>query len=647
MGLVDGLNTVLNALPARWPLPLPASAVIVTALTLAINSWVTLDMAQDVATNSELLSLDPKCQFTSFDYIVVGAGGAGMVVATRIANASSSNRVLLLEAGGEPSILNDIPSMDFFLLNQPANTWIYNSTVQTKACQNCDGKRTLTTRGKMLGGSTAVNFMMYVRGNKEDFNRWATDAGDNQWNYENLLPYFKKSEDYNGAYADDSSSTQYHGKGGLLNIATHDYMPGADEFLAAATEKGYTIGDYNGENQEGRILSLYHNAPIHIPVKLFLAYPSVFSKIDVTTQDGWRENTYRAFYKDTGKPNNLCIKKYAHVTKINFRNVEGKPRATGVTYQRHNLTRTVTARKEVIVSAGTIGSPKLLLLSGVGPTSHLQSLKIPVVKDLPVGQNLQDHTYTIVGPFMKSPSLNPNRDVTVQAATSFLLSGSGALAAPAGLAGQAFFRSPVAQPDYADLQVVQFSVALYPELPRDLNKFFGIRTDILENWFDPYNKENTDARFLVLWVGRPKSVGNLTLASNNPQDNPNIDPQYLAHPDDTEALLYGFKKVVDLFENSTSLNTPIFPKPVPGCENLTFKSDEYYRCVIKNFSGSLYHHVGTCALGKVVDNKLKVKGIDGLRVIDASVIPRTPNANTQASTIMVAEKGSDLIIADM
>ncbi|CAL8076424.1 unnamed protein product [Orchesella dallaii] len=625
MGLVDAVNTVLNALPARWPLPLPASAVIVTALTLAINSWVTLDIARDVAANSELLTLDSKCQFTTFDYIVVGAGGAGMVVATRIANASSSNRVLLLEAGGEPSILNGIPSMDFFLLNQPANTWIYNSTVQNHACENNDGKRSLTTRGKMMGGSTSINFMMYVRGNKEDFNRWSTEdaGGDTQWNYENLLPYFKKSEDYNGAYAGDASSSEYHGKGGLLNVATHDYMPGVDDFLAAAIEKGYTVGDYNGENQE------------------------VFSKLDVTTQDGWRESTYRAFYQDTGKPSNLCIKKYAHVTKINFRNVNGKPRATGVTYQRHNLTRSVTARKEVIMSAGTFGSPKLLMLSGVGPQAHLKSLNIPVVKDLPVGQNLNDHAFTIIGPFMASPSLNPNRDVTAQAAANFLLSGTGALAAPAGLAGVAFFTSPVAEPAYPDLQVVDFSVALYPELPRDLNKLFGIRVDILDNWFTPYHKNNTDARFLVLWAGRAKSVGNVTLASTNPNDNPNIDPQYLANPDDTEALLYGFKKVVDLFENSTALNTPIFPKPVPGCESLPFKSDDYYRCAIKKFSGSLYHHVGTCSLGKVVDNNLKVIGIDHLRVIDASVMPRTPNGNTQASTIMIAEKGSDLIIADM
>ncbi|ODM89865.1 Alcohol dehydrogenase [acceptor] [Orchesella cincta] len=147
--------------------------------------------------------------------------------------------------------------------------------------------------------------------------------------------------------------------------------------------------------------------------------------------------------------------------------------------------------------------------------------------------------------------------------------------------------------------------------------------------------------------GRPKSFGNLTLASRNPDDNPIMDPQYLTHPDDLEAMLFGFKKFVDLYENTAALNTTFFPNPVPGCDNLVFKSDDYYRCVIRMFSFTLYHHVGTCALGKVVDSKLKVKGIDGLRVIDASVMPRLPNGNTQAATIMIAEKGSDLIIADM
>ncbi|ODM90910.1 Glucose dehydrogenase [FAD, quinone] [Orchesella cincta] len=600
MAVVDAVNTILRALPARWPIPLPVATVAATLLTLAINSWVTYDMTQDATSNSEILSLDSKCQFTTFDYIIVGGGGAGMVVATRIANASSSDRILLLEAGGEPSVLNDIPGLDVYLQNQPGNTWFYNSTPQANACQNCDGKKVMTTRGKMLGGSTGTNFMMYVRGNKEDFNRWSTEdlGGDPQWNYENLLPYFKKSEDYNGIWTSDPDASKYHGKGGLRNVGTNDYMPGADELLAAAREKGYTIGDYNGANQE------------------------VFSKIDLTTQNGWRENTYRAYYKDTGKPSNLCIKKYAQVIQIKFKTVSGKPKAVGVIYKRQGLTRTATARKEIIMSAGTFGSAQVLMLSGVGPADHLESLNIPLVKDLPVGQNLQDHTTTLVGPFLKAPSLNPDRDITAQAAVNYLTTGNGVLASSDSLAGQGFFKSPVAEPDYADLQVVHAALALYPELPHDVNKLFGIRVDILERWFNPYHTLNTDARFGLLVLGRPKSFGNLTLASRNPDDNPIMDPQYLTHPDDLEAMLF-------------------------GCENLVFKSDDYYRCVIRMFSFTLYHHVGTCALGKVVDSKLKVKGIDGLRVINASVMPRLPNGNTQAATIMIAEKGSDLIIADM
>ncbi|ODM88054.1 Glucose dehydrogenase [FAD, quinone] [Orchesella cincta] len=383
----------------------------------------------------------------------------------------------------------------------------------------------------MLGGSTSTNFMMYVRGKQGGL---ITDGhtedlgGDPQWNYENLLPYFKKSEDYNGAWVSNPDASTYHGKGGLRNVATYDFQPGVDEFLAAAQEKGYTLGDYN-----------------------------VFSKIDVTTQDGWRESTYRSFYKDTGKPSNLCIKKYALVTKINFETVSEKPKAFSVTYQRQGLIQTVTATKEIILSAG-----------------------IPLVKDLPVGAQLQDHVTTIVGPFLKSPGVNPNRDLTVQAATEFLKSGTGLLAAPGALTGQGFIKSPVAQPDYADIQMVHASASLYPKLPKDLNKMFGPRVDILENWFDPYHKQNVDARFGLLILGRPKSVGELRMASRNPDDNPIMDLQYLRHPDDVEALLFGFKKFVDLYENTAlrcaALNTTLFPKPVPGCESLAFKSDDYY-----------------------------------------------------------------------
>lgn len=275
-----------------------------------------------------------------------------------------------------------------------------------------------------MGGSTGLNFMMYVRGHPEDFNGWASDLNDPLWNYGNLLPYFKKSEDYHGAYANGEPSTKYHGKGGLLHIDTYEYMPGIDDFLAAGAERGYKVGDYNGEASS----------------------EEVFSKLDMTTEDGWRESTYRAFYQDTGKPPNLCIRKYAHVDRINFEcGVNGKPKATGVTFRRHGEVHSVIATREVILSAGALESPKLLLLSGIGPAAHLKEMGIPLVKDLPVGQHLQDHLFVFVGPFLKGPSFGPDRNVNFEEISRYAWDGGGVIAAPNGISGVAFLQSDVAQ----------------------------------------------------------------------------------------------------------------------------------------------------------------------------------------------------------
>ncbi|ODM87131.1 Glucose dehydrogenase [FAD, quinone] [Orchesella cincta] len=294
---------------------------------------------------------------------------------------------------------------------------------------------------------------------QEDFNRWSTEdlGGDPQWNYENLLPYFKKSEDYHGNYARDPASAKYHGKGGLLNVARYDFEPGVDDFLAAALEKGYAIGDYNGATQEG-----CHLATKYIYLcnsSNFFEYLSpVFSKVDATTQDGWRESTYRAFYSDTGKPSNLCIKKYAHVIKINFQNVSG-PKAVGVT----------------------------------------TNAKIALVKDLPVGENTESREH----------------------------------------AGRALSNITIGQP--------------------------GSR----HNYSGCHHL--SDERFQEI-CGFVRKYG-------------------------------------------SSQYTPLFYKPVPGCENKVFKSDDYYRCVIRMSLLQCTIMWEAALLEKLV------MGIDGLRVIDASVMP--------------------------
>ncbi|ODM87491.1 Glucose dehydrogenase [FAD, quinone] [Orchesella cincta] len=539
-------------------------------------------------------------------------GGAGMVVATRIANASRSSQILLLEVGGEPSVLNEIPAFDAYLENQPANTWLYNSTEQTNACRNCDGKvsvnflgfmlqtfasindlksmftqKVLTTRGKMLGGSTSTNFMMY---------------GDTQWNYENLLSYFKKSEDYNGAWASQPDALTYHGKGGLRNVGTYDFQPGVDEFLAAALEKGYILGDYNGANQEGNY------------------FQRLMSQLKTAG-----ERVHTALSTETRGSEQPLHKKYARVTKINFLTLLGHQKLYNV-----NVVRDCDRNQRGYPQRWNFRFCSVVDDIRRRPAEHLSSLNIPLVKDLPVGKQLSDHVTTLVA-LSEISRVNPNRDLTIQAATEFLTS-------PTMLIYK-----------WSTLQHL-----FIPSYPRPEQNVWT-RVDILESWFDP----TTNKIFGLLILGRPKSVGELRLASTNPYDNPIMDLQYLQHPDDVEAMLHGFKIFVDLYENTAALdNTKLFEKPVPGCDQ-NFKSDDYYRCVIRSFSFSIYHHVGTCALGKVVDGRLNFKylinsffqcrviGIDGLRVIDASVMPRLPNGNTQAATIMIAEKGSDLIIADM
>ncbi|ODM90117.1 Choline dehydrogenase, mitochondrial [Orchesella cincta] len=380
-------------------------------------------------------------------------GGAGMVVATRLANASSSSRILLLEVGGEPSVLNDIPTLCGALQNQPGNTFFYNSTPQVNACQNCDGK---------------------------------------------------KSEDYNGNYARDPASAKYHGKGGLLNVAKYDFEPGADDFFGSSFGKGICNWRLQWATQE------VHFQP---------------------------------------------------------------PKAVGVTYKRQGHTRTVTANPTCDGSTCWGKNPR--------PREH------------PCG------------------TLSKSRRLT-RAET----------------------------PHYVDLQLIHTAFALYPQLPQDFNHKLGIRIDILDKWFDPYHKLNTDARFAFVVLGRPKSFGKLMLASTNPDDNPIIDPKFLTHSDDVEALLYGLKKFVDLYENTAALNTPLFHKPVPGCENKLLRV-----MIIIDASSACSLSLFTIMWAPVLWEKL-VMGIDGLRVIDASVIPRLPNGNTQAATIMIAEKGSDLIISE-
>jgi choline dehydrogenase len=307
------------------------------------------------------------------------------------------------------------------------------------------------------------------------------------------------------------------------------------------------------------------------------------------------------------------------------------------------------AKKEIIISAGSINSPQLLMLSGIGPRRHLESKGIQVKKNLPVGQNLMDHVVTILGPFMKSPAFDPNRDITAQSVAEYEATGKGVLASISGLSGLGFHKTSKAK--WNNILTFQIALNIIDNFDALFSQAFNIKQDMIKEWILDHLK-GQDARFVGIMGGKPKSRGELLLNSSNPLDYPILSPKYFSNTEDIRDLIEGMKFVLDLYENTTAFNSTLYPTPIPTCKNpaIIFKSDAYFECLARSLTISLFHYSGTCAMGRpdspnsVVDSKLRVIGTRGLRVIDASVMPVVTNGNTNAPTIMIGEKGSDLVL---
>jgi choline dehydrogenase len=514
------------------------------------------------------------------DYIIIGAGSAGCVLANRLTENSDAS-TLLLEAGGpddNPDIR--IPARWDSLLGTEID-WAY----QTEPQVQLNNRVVDWGRGKVLGGSSSINAMVYIRGHRWDYDRWA-ELGNEEWGYAQVLPYFIKSENQ------ERGASEYHGVGGPLNVAGYPTVSPlaeiAERFIKAGLELGLPLNDdFNGATQEG------------------------IGRYQFTHKDGERHSTADAWLKPALKRDNLTIETYAHVTRIIFEGI----RAVGVEYAHENQIKRAFAEREVILCGGAINSPQVLLCSGIGPADHLQQFDIPVIVDLPgVGRNLQDHP--IVG--LRYATITPMKitSLLLQAADQEYQRFRTGLLAVNRVAGGAFVKT---RPDLDIPDMQLYAGPCDENIPGDL--------------------------YTGLCLLRPKDRGSISLRSSNPFDYPVIQPNYLGRKEGRQSFIDGVKFVRQLAQTK-AYEGFVDSEVVPGADVQTDAEITAWLC---DSLGTTWHYSGTCKMGvdplAVVNPQLQVYGVKSLRVVDASIMPKVVGGNTNAPVIMIAEKAADLIKA--
>ncbi len=527
----------------------------------------------------------------SFDYVVVGAGSAGCVLANRL-TASGRHRVLLLEAGGhDRHMWIHIPLGYGKLFANKKVNWLYSSEPEPEL----DGRRIVQPRGKVLGGSSSINGLLYVRGQPADFDHWR-QLGNSGWSFEDVLPYFRRAEDQ------ERGEDSLHGAGGPLAVSdVCEPHPLCEAFIEAAQQAGFPRNDdFNGPAQEGA------------------------GYFQLTARRGRRWSTAGGHLREARRRGNLTVGPNALTGRILF---SGR-RAVGVEYRRGDATHVARADGEVIVAAGAFNSPQLLQLSGLGPASLLKPLGIGVVADLPgVGAELQDHLqvrmqYRCTLPITMNDVINSWRHRTA-AGLRYLLLRKGLLAIGAGYAGGFFRTGPLAATPDVQVHFIIFSA---DAVGAALHPFPGFIASVCQL--------------------RPESRGFVRITSADPRQPPAIQPRYLSARFDRETIVAGMKLLRRIMSQPAMRRYIAEERaPDPRCT-----SDAELLAFARANGTTVFHPTSTCRMGPdaaaVVDERLRVRGIERLRVVDGSIMPTVVSGNTNAAVVMIAEKGADMILED-